>query len=60
MVDRMTRDGAIARATDYFDSGGYFDDLAHRVAIHTESQEPYRAFLGFRRTGHTGPRRLKS
>ncbi len=35
----MTRTGAIARATDYFDSGGYFDDLARRVAIHTESQE---------------------
>lgn len=36
----MTRDGAIARATDYFDSGGYFHDLARRTAFHTESQEP--------------------
>ena len=36
----MSREGAIARVTDYFDSGGYFEDLARRVAIHTESQEP--------------------
>ena len=36
----MSREGAIARVSDYFDSGGYFEDLARRVAIHTESQEP--------------------
>ena len=36
----MTRDGAIARVTDYFECGGYFEDLARRVAIHSESQEP--------------------
>jgi acetylornithine deacetylase/succinyl-diaminopimelate desuccinylase-like protein len=36
----MTRQAAIARATNYFDSGGFFRDLARRVAFHTESQEP--------------------
>ena len=36
----MSRAEAIARITDYFDDGGFFADLARRVAIHTESQEP--------------------
>jgi acetylornithine deacetylase/succinyl-diaminopimelate desuccinylase-like protein len=38
----MSRQGAIDRIDKYFDSGGYFDDLARRVAIATESQEPTR------------------
>ena len=38
----MTRQGAVARVTDYFESGGFFDDLARRVAFQTESQEPAR------------------
>jgi acetylornithine deacetylase/succinyl-diaminopimelate desuccinylase-like protein len=37
-----TRDGAIARSERYFDGGGFFDDLARRVAFRTESQEPDR------------------
>ena len=37
---RMSRDGAIGRIAEYFESDGFFDDLARRVAIHTESQEP--------------------
>ena len=36
----MSREGAIGRIVDYFENGGFFDDLARRVAIHTESQEP--------------------
>ncbi|MCG8593205.1 MAG: M20 family metallopeptidase [Kiloniellales bacterium] len=36
----MSRAEAIARITGYFDEGGFFADLARRVAIHTESQEP--------------------
>ena len=36
----MSRAEAIARITDYFEDGGFFADLARRVAIHTESQEP--------------------
>ncbi len=36
----MNRASAIERATSYFDDGGFFADLARRVAIHTESQEP--------------------
>src|SRR5215470_11880868 len=40
---RMSRDAAIARAADYFDSGGCKADLARRVAIPTESQNPDRA-----------------
>ena len=36
----MSRDGAIERITSYFDDGGFFADLARRVAIPTESQEP--------------------
>ena len=38
----MSREGAIARATEYFDRGGFFADLARRVAIRTESQNPAR------------------
>lgn len=36
----MSRDGAIQRITEYFEADGFFADLARRVAIHTESQEP--------------------
>ncbi len=32
------RDGAIAVATDYLDSGGFEADLARRVAIPSETQ----------------------
>jgi acetylornithine deacetylase/succinyl-diaminopimelate desuccinylase-like protein len=39
----MSRDAAIARAADYFDTGGFKADLARRVAIPTESQNPERA-----------------
>ncbi len=39
----MTRAAAIARAEAYFDSGRFRDDLARRVAIPTESQNPERA-----------------
>ena len=35
----MTRDAAIARATAYFDDGGFEADLARRVAIASTSQE---------------------
>ncbi len=38
----MTRQAAIARALAYFDDGGYLDDLARRIAIPTECQEPDR------------------
>ena len=38
----MSRDAAIARAADYFDGGGFKTDLARRVAIPTESQNPDR------------------
>ena len=38
----MTRDGAIQRALDRFDGGAFLDDLARRVAIPTESQNPGR------------------
>ncbi|MEA2927582.1 MAG: hypothetical protein QOG38_10, partial [Hyphomicrobiales bacterium] len=38
----MTRAAAIARATDYFDDGTFKTDLARRVAIPTESQNPER------------------
>ena len=33
----MTRSLAIARAADYFDSGGFLADLSRRVAFPTES-----------------------
>ncbi|MFM7346303.1 MAG: M20 family metallopeptidase [Tagaea sp.] len=39
----MTRQAAIAAAERYFDQGGYRADLARRVAIPTESQNPERA-----------------
>jgi acetylornithine deacetylase/succinyl-diaminopimelate desuccinylase-like protein len=39
----MSRDAAIRRAEAYFDSGGFKADLARRVAIPTESQNPERA-----------------
>jgi acetylornithine deacetylase/succinyl-diaminopimelate desuccinylase-like protein len=38
----MSREQAIARAERYFDDGGFFSDLARRVAIPTESQNPER------------------
>jgi acetylornithine deacetylase/succinyl-diaminopimelate desuccinylase-like protein len=34
-----SRNGAIARAEQYFDDGGFLDDLQRRVAIPTTSQE---------------------
>src|SRR5262249_29474038 len=39
----MSRAEAVARARDYFDSGTFKIDLARRVAIPTESQNPERA-----------------
>jgi hypothetical protein len=39
----MSRAGAIARAERYFDSGALKADLARRVAIPSESQNPERA-----------------
>src|SRR5258708_16062457 len=38
----MTRAAAIARAEKYFDAGNFKADLARRVAIPTESQNPER------------------
>jgi acetylornithine deacetylase/succinyl-diaminopimelate desuccinylase-like protein len=38
----MSRADAIARAQEYFDSGSFKSDLARRVAIATESQNPER------------------
>jgi acetylornithine deacetylase/succinyl-diaminopimelate desuccinylase-like protein len=38
----MSRERAIAQAEKYFDGGGFFTDLARRVAIPTESQNPDR------------------
>jgi acetylornithine deacetylase/succinyl-diaminopimelate desuccinylase-like protein len=38
----MSRERAIAHAERYFDEGGFFGDLARRVAIPTESQNPER------------------
>ena len=38
----MSREQAIANAERYFDDGGFFADLARRVAIPTESQNPER------------------
>ena len=35
-----SRKHALTRISEYFDQDGFFDDLARRVAIHTESQEP--------------------
>jgi acetylornithine deacetylase/succinyl-diaminopimelate desuccinylase-like protein len=39
----MSREAAIARAEAYFDSGAFREDLARRVAMPTESQNPERA-----------------
>ena len=39
----VSRAGAIARAERYFDSGAFKADLARRVAIPSESQNPERA-----------------
>jgi acetylornithine deacetylase/succinyl-diaminopimelate desuccinylase-like protein len=39
----MTRAAAIAAAQAYFDTGGFAEDLARRVAIPSESQVPERA-----------------
>jgi acetylornithine deacetylase/succinyl-diaminopimelate desuccinylase-like protein len=39
----MSRERAIASAERYFDEGGFFADLARRVAIPTESQNPERS-----------------
>lgn len=39
----MTREAAIAEALHHFDSGAFRTDLARRVAIPTESQNPDRA-----------------
>ncbi len=39
----MSRAGAIDRAERYFDSGAFKVDLARRVAIPSESQNPARA-----------------
>ena len=38
----MSRAQAILAAERYFDEGRFFDDLARRVAIPTESQNPDR------------------
>src|SRR5689334_12894088 len=38
----MSRAQAISHAERYFDEGGFFADLARRVAIPTESQNPER------------------
>ena len=38
----MSRERAMAWVTDYFDRGKFFEDLARRVAIPTESQNPMR------------------
>ncbi|HEX9339344.1 MAG TPA: M20/M25/M40 family metallo-hydrolase, partial [Pseudonocardiaceae bacterium] len=38
----MTRADAIARATEYFDSGAFLADLTRRVAYHTEAGHPDR------------------
>jgi acetylornithine deacetylase/succinyl-diaminopimelate desuccinylase-like protein len=38
----MSRERAIAHAERHFDEGGFFADLARRVAIPTESQNPER------------------
>ena len=36
----MSRELAMQRIADYFEGGGFFEELARRVAIHSESQEP--------------------
>ena len=42
-VGNRTREAAIAKAQSHFDSGAFKSDLARRVAIPTESQNPDRA-----------------
>lgn len=39
----MSRDTALARAAQHFDSGAFTRDLARRVAIRSESQDPAQA-----------------
>ena len=39
----MSREAAVSRAQEYFDSGAFKGDLARRVAMPTESQNPERA-----------------
>jgi acetylornithine deacetylase/succinyl-diaminopimelate desuccinylase-like protein len=39
----MSREAAVSRAQAYFDGGGLKEDLARRVAMPTESQNPERA-----------------
>ena len=39
MPTDMTRASAITRVEQYFDEGGYFDELSRRIAIATESQD---------------------
>jgi acetylornithine deacetylase/succinyl-diaminopimelate desuccinylase-like protein len=39
-MSRAGRDQALARAAQHFDSGDFVRDLARRVAIRTESQDP--------------------
>jgi acetylornithine deacetylase/succinyl-diaminopimelate desuccinylase-like protein len=39
----MSREAAVSRAQEYFDSGNFKQDLARRVAMPTESQNPARA-----------------
>ena len=41
----MNRDSAIAKAQSYFDSGVFREDLARRVAMSTESQNPDQASM---------------
>ncbi len=38
----MSREAAIERALTFFDDGRYIDEVAHRIAILTESQNPER------------------
>jgi len=40
MTKPASREGAIARALDYFDSGVFAEELRRRVAYRTESQKP--------------------
>ncbi len=52
----MSRDDAIARAAAYFDEGGYFIDLARRVAIPSTAQvEKHRPDLYAYLEGEIGP-----
>lgn len=38
MTDQGSREGAVARALDYFDKGAFLEDLGRRVSYRTESQ----------------------